>query len=135
MLDIANELKFNGETAVIDFYCLPLINNEREIAFSVILQNAMQPKNPQRRDAITSKTYSELRNVEEARSFLGQTLGLNLKNEIAGRESQIRDQFIQKAAGASTQAFIEAPDIHFAAAVLLQNNLMDGTGARHEALY
>ena len=85
MLDIANELKFNGETAVIDFYGLPLINNEREIAFSVILQNAMQPKNPQRRDSITGKTYSELRNVEEARSFLGQTLGLNLKNEIAGR--------------------------------------------------
>lgn len=135
LLDIANELHFNGDTPATDFFSLPLINGEKELALAVILQNAMQPKNPQRREAITSKTYHLLSNLAEARVFLSQTLELNLKNELASRESQIRAQFTQMASDASGQAFLEAPDIHFGAAVLLQNGLLDGNGSRHAVIY
>jgi hypothetical protein len=79
----------------------------------------MQPKNSQRRDAITSKTYCELRTATEVDEFFSELLRSNLRMEVAGRESAIRMTFVQAASGQSASLFLEAPDIHFAAAVML----------------
>ncbi len=54
----------------------------------------MQPKNSHRRDAITSKTYNELKDEEQAEAFFGEILASNLKIEMAGRESAIRSSYI-----------------------------------------
>lgn len=119
LVDIANELKLSDATDITDFMSLPLISGNRELMAAILLQNVMQPKNAQRREAITSKSYNELMTPAQAESYFADMLASNLKLELAGRESTIRASFIQAASGQSANLFIEAPDIHFAAAVLL----------------
>ena len=58
-----------------------------------------------------------------------------MKIELAGRESTIRASYITAASGLSAHYFLEAPDIHFAAAVLLQEGFLIGNGGRNEIIY
>jgi hypothetical protein len=59
LVDIANELKL-VDAPIEDFLSLPLVNGNKELMAAILLQNVMQPKNAQRREAITSKIYNEL---------------------------------------------------------------------------
>lgn len=95
----------------------------------------MQPKNTQRREAITSKTYCELLSGAQAEEYFSDLLSQNLKIELAGRESAIRSSYITAASGLSANLFLEAPDIHFAAAVLFQEGFLIGNGGRTEIIY
>jgi hypothetical protein len=66
---------------------------------------------------------------------LTQILSVNLKNELAGRESSIRNEFLGTQAQAGADTFLQAPDIYYAAAVLLNENLKIGDGDRTTILH
>jgi hypothetical protein len=135
LVDLANELKLSEGAQIVDFLTLPMINGNREIMAAIMLQNVMQPKNPQRREAIASKSYNELKNAAEAEAYFSEMISQNLKIELAGRESSIRAHYVQAASGQSATYFLDAPDIHFAAAVLLQEGFLIGNGGRNQIIY
>ena len=49
---------------------LPLIDGDKEILLAIHLQNLLQPKNAQRRDAITNKKYVEIFTNADATGFM-----------------------------------------------------------------
>jgi hypothetical protein len=76
-----------------------------------------------------------LKNAEEAEAYFSEMISQNLKIELAGRESSIRAHYVQAASGQSATYFLDAPDIHFAAAVLLQEGFLIGNGGRNQIIY
>lgn len=86
ILLIANALKVS-KVAIKDIHDLPMIENDNETLFAIIFQNVMQPKNHQRRDAISSKAYIEIKNKQDAVTYLSKLLTSNLRNEIASKET------------------------------------------------
>jgi len=68
-IDLANELHISP-SPVNDFYTLPMIKDDRELAAAIILQNLMQPKNHHRTESINGKQYHELKSNEEAKAYL-----------------------------------------------------------------
>lgn len=53
-----------------------------------------------------------------------------MKNELAGRESAVRAELLSAKSQMSADTFLLAPDIYFAAAVLLNDSLKIGNGDR-----
>ena len=102
---------------------------------AILIQNLSHPKNSQRREAITSKTYSQLATPEEADHYLHNLLLQNLKLEIQGRETQIKVSFAQAASSQSASIFLDAPDKYYAAAVLLQEGFFVGKGDRTRIIH
>jgi hypothetical protein len=45
---------------------MPLIDNNKELMAAIIMQNLLHPKNHQRREAVSGKSYSLLSNAKEA---------------------------------------------------------------------
>lgn len=86
---IINRLKV-ADKEINDISELPKIHGDEEILLAVSLQNAMEVKNAARREAVASKTYASIETNEDANKYLAKVLTRNLRNEFAGRESQIR---------------------------------------------
>ena len=135
LIDIANDLKLSEDATLTGFESLPLINGSLVLLAAILVQNVMQPSNVKRREAIAAKNYNELKNTDEAEVYFSDMLSQNLKLELAGRESSIMAAYIQAASGMSADLFLEAPDIHFAAAVLLQEAFLIGNGGRNQIIY
>ena len=85
-----------SDSPITDVKNIPLIEGKDEIWFALLFQNAMQPKNHHRRDAISSKVYSDIKTVDEANAYLSKIYQTNLKNEFSGRESAFRQQFLSQ---------------------------------------
>jgi len=66
-----------------------MIEGDKVLLFAILVQNAMQPKNKQRTEAITSMTYKELKSNADAVEFLTALLKSNLENELRGVESEV----------------------------------------------
>jgi hypothetical protein len=60
---------------------------------------------------------------------------VNLKNEIAGRETQMRAALLSAKSMVSAERFIKAPDMYFAAAVLMSESLLIGAGDRTRVIH
>lgn len=58
---------------------LPLIAGDLEILLGIYLQNMLQPKNAQRRDAVTNGTYVTILTNEHALRYLTERLSDNMK--------------------------------------------------------
>ena len=52
------------------------------------IQNLQHPKNHHRREAVVEKQYKEIKTSEQ--EFLSKLVASHLKNEMAGRETQLR---------------------------------------------
>ena len=89
ILFIANELKIS-DTHITESINLPLIDGDKELFAAIILQNLQHPKNHHRREAVVAKQYKEIRTSEQAQEFLSKLVAGHLKNEMAGRETQLR---------------------------------------------
>ena len=133
-LDMATELGISS-SPITDFYALPLINGDKQLVCAIALQNLMHPKNHHRREAVTAKQYHALLNLEEAQNYLGNMLIQNLRMEMAGKESAIREDYIKQNAANSGSLFLGAPDIYYSAAVLIQEGLKIGDGGRTSLIY
>ena len=72
-----------------------LLGNDRELCFSIILQNVLQPKNSNRTEAIKSGVYKEITTVEQARVYCSELMGSNLKNELLSIESECKNKVAQ----------------------------------------
>ena len=57
-------------------------------------------------------------NEQTAGDYLSKMLTLNLRNELAGRESAIRLEFQQQISNKSAEMFLQAPDVYIAAAMM-----------------
>ena len=66
-----------------------MIDNDKFIVLAMLIQNALHPKNHQRREAVTGKTYIEIKNRDSANSFLHNLVKYNLKNEVLGKETAL----------------------------------------------
>ena len=95
----------------------------------------MHPKNHHRREAVAAKQYHALLSPEEAQHYLAQMLQQNLRMEMAGKESAIREDYIKQNAANSGSLFLDAPDIYYSAAVLIQEGLKIGDGGRTSLIY
>lgn len=49
---------------------LPFIEENEVILFAILVQNALHPKNAQRKEAITKMSYREIRTEADANAFL-----------------------------------------------------------------
>jgi len=58
---------------------LPLIAGDLQILLGIYLQNMLQPKNAQRRDAVTNGTYVNILTNEHAIRYLTEKLQDNMK--------------------------------------------------------
>lgn len=72
---------------------MPMIEEDKVLLFAILVQNAMQPKNKHRTEAITSMTYKELKSKADAEEYLTTLLKTNLENELRGVESDVQNQF------------------------------------------
>ena len=129
LIHIANELKL-GDNEITGFENMPQIGGDQELIAAVILQNLQHPKNHHRREAVVAKQYQEILTPVQGKAYLSKLLTMHLKNELAGRETQLR---VQMSASASTQSagtFLDAPDIYFAAAIMVQDGFYLGKGDR-----
>jgi len=68
---------------------MPMIEQDKVVLYAILCQNALQPKNKQRTEAISSKIYKEITCRADADEFLGTTLREQLKNELRGVESEV----------------------------------------------
>lgn len=84
-----------------------------------MFQNLMHPKNSQRREAIEEKSYLEIRTSDDAISFFKRVLSMNFKNELATRETQFRVKIGSAKASNFAEAFLQAPNKYYAAAILM----------------
>lgn len=105
-------------------------SGDRELTFSIILQNLMHPKNSNRTEAVKSGSYQELMTHDEGRKFLVQLLSHNLKQELMGVESAAKAQVASLQQMQDVKLILEAPDVYHAAAVLIQQNFYNGKGDR-----
>ena len=100
-----------------------------------MLQNIFHPKNNQRTDAIkNSKNYVEIWTTKDAVDFLSKTLSQNLKQEFSSRETAIRQSMQSDLASEAASLFINAPDIYYAAAVMIMLQFYMGRGDRSQIL-
>lgn len=134
LVTIANDLKIS-DVEFTDFITMPLINGDREICSAIILQNLLHPKNSNRRDAIDTHSYIAIANHEQAVEFLSRTLLTNLKNDLSGKETQIRTTLLSAQSMQSAEVFLNAPDIYFAASILLNDKLLIGSGDRTRIIH
>ena len=65
-------------------------NNDKEIILAVLMQNALQPKNSQRVEAIKLESYVEFDSQEAARNYLTELVRKNLHTELRAAESEIQ---------------------------------------------
>lgn len=128
LLLLANRLKVGGEKQIKSVMDTPKINGDELIFFTLLFQNAMQPKNHQRREAVTQKIYVEVNDREIATKYLTNILTSNLRNEISGRESQIISSLQQSLSSETASLFYQAPNIYLAAAVLKCHDFFNGRG-------
>merc|ERR1719310_1827367 len=105
-----------------------MLGQDRELIFSIVLQNLMHPKNSNRTEAIKGGSYVELTEHEQARKFLVELLQSNLKNELLGVESSVKNQMASLQQMQDVKLILEAPDVHHAAAVLIQQSFYNGKG-------
>jgi hypothetical protein len=88
---IANKLKVSDDegTVIRAAVELPGINADFEVLLAIVFQNLQQPKNSQRKDAVSSKNYREILNQESARSYLTESLTQSLTNKVNARTKEI----------------------------------------------
>ncbi len=55
--------------------------------------------------------------------------------EMSGKESALREDYIKQHAANSGTLFLDAPDIYYSAAVLIQDGLKIGDGSRTNLIY
>ena len=94
----------------------------------------MQPKNAHRRDAIAAKTYREIVTQDDATAYLMHLLLSNLQIEFAGREGVIRQEIQAMIAAKGATLFLAAPDIYYAAAVMVVQGFYLGKGDRTQII-
>lgn len=66
-----------------------IFGNNRIILVAVTLQNILHPKNHNRTEAIANKSYVEIKNEEQAVSFLNEQLQHNLNIALLAEETKI----------------------------------------------
>lgn len=83
-------MKLLGSLEKKEYTCLnDFFSNSKVIALAVCLQNAQQPKNHHRTEAIQSKEYVEILTEDQATQFLNSMLRQNLQNEVLSVETKI----------------------------------------------
>jgi len=97
-----------------------MLGGDRELAFSIILQNMMQPKNANRTEAIKGGSYKELVNQEQGRVLIIDLLSSNLNNELKSAESECKNKIASLQQMQDVKLVLEAPDVFMAASVLVQ---------------
>jgi hypothetical protein len=97
---------------------LPMIKEDKVVLFAILVQNALQPKNKQRTEAITAKTYQEIKSRANAEEFLTALLKTNLENELRSVESEVVNQFKSLETMQDVKMVLDAPDSFYAAAVM-----------------
>lgn len=70
-----------------DFTQIQLINGDKVILLAMLVQNAIHPKNHQRREAVTGKTYKEIKTSQDGVDFISALLKMHLRNELASKET------------------------------------------------
>lgn len=81
--ELANLLKIAEDDKKIESPLdLPMIDGNMEVLFAITVQNMLQPKNAQRRDAITSGQYIEICSAGAAGDFLIKQLLNSLKSSV-----------------------------------------------------
>lgn len=118
MLQISDKEIKSGEE-------FPLINGNMIVMFAIVFQNIMHPKNFHRREAVTAKTYVEITNQEVATQYINSMLTKNLKLEFYGKESAMRTEARDAVSYQSNSLFVEAPDVYYAAAILVSTRKME----------
>ena len=102
---------------------LPLISGDAEILLAIYLQNMLQPKNAQRRDAVTNGTYVSILASEQAARYLTEILQENMKNRAQARTKVLIADAQKLLSNRGFNLMIQAPDFYHAAAVLIQSKL------------
>ena len=97
---------------------LPLIDGDSDVLLAIVIQNLMQPKNAQRRDAITNKKYVEVMSVGDATTFLHKALEEVLRSKIQAMGKVLGSEAGEKLTKRGLSLFVTAPDVHCAAAIL-----------------
>ena len=97
-----------------------------------MLQNAIQPKNSNRTDAIKAGKYVEFESVEQAQAFIGSLVEANLTNELRSVESTIMNQMNSRQAYAEVGTIVFAPDVYIAAVAMSNSSFFEGRGARNQ---
>mgnify|MGYP006112366359 CR=1 FL=1 len=70
---------------------LPMIKGDQVVLLAILVQNAQQPKNKHRTDAIADKTYREIKSKSDAEKYILSILKVNLENELRGVEKEVMD--------------------------------------------
>lgn len=97
---------------------MPLIDGDADVLLAIVIQNLMQPKNAQRRDAITNKKYVEIITAGDAQTFLRGGLEAVLKSKIGALGKELTAEAQSKLTKRGLSLFVSAPDVYYAAAVL-----------------
>ena len=101
------------------------------ILFATTMQNALQPKNAMRANAVAEGKYKELRTVQDADEFLSGHLHEILTNECRAIENEVQAMFASMASQEDVKMFLEAPTSFLAAACLTMNAVFIGKGDRN----
>ena len=95
---------------------------------ALIIQNALHPKNSNRREAIEKNEYRQITNKKEATAFIGNLLSVNMNIELKAKQSELLTSVDTIKAKHSADLFVQASDIYLAAAVMVKSNLFQGKG-------
>ena len=127
MINLANLIHIS-DTEIKSGEEFPLIDGNQVMLASIFFQNVMHPKNSHRREAVASNQYVDFKSEDDAAQYFNKLLSTNLQFEFAGRETAIRSELQSAQSYMSANLFIEAPDIYYAAAVMVQLKLYIGKG-------
>ena len=100
------------------------------MAFAVVLQNCMHPKNAQRAEAVKAGTYVEVNLNKDAERYLSDVLRVNLQYELQGAVAQVSEYFTKLNQMNDIKVLMEAPDVYIAAAALSTKEFYQGKGDR-----
>lgn len=95
---------------------------------AILIQNCQHNKNSDRVKAIEEKRYVEFLNMDQALKFLKETLAGKLKQNLLSLESALIKDIDSKKADVLVERILQAPDMFYAAALMIQNKLFCGKG-------
>lgn len=100
-----------------------MLNNNRLIFATVIMQNCLHPKNSHRTTSISENKYVEIRELADAERLLSDLLKDCLTKELMGVQTAIMSSLADNAREQSTALLLNAPDKYTTAAMLTINKI------------
>ena len=104
------------------------IKNKHDFLLAILIQNCLHAKNSARVSAVKQGAYVEFKDDKTVRDYLSKHLRVKVQQKLAAMLQDQNKVNRTRSAHETAELILKAPDVYYAAAILVKNPMIYGAG-------